>query len=216
MTAFLYQRSSMVTFGSANCSAMNGPMTLERSCVGRGWRSSCLCSRAWTRRARHAEPIQSRTPTRMADVVRDVPWRAGDADEPGVLDHEWLVTNGLGGYAAGTVAGALTRRFHGLLVAALPAPLGRMVVVSSLWERVRLPDGRVVVLSAEERGGRLELGGARLLAGLRLENGLPVWTYELERVGLEKRVLMPYRQNTVYVRYDLTHGEGPVRLSLRF
>jgi predicted glycogen debranching enzyme len=151
-----------------------------------------------------------------ADVVRDVPWRAGNADEPGILEQEWLVTNGLGSYAAGTVAGALTRRFHGLLVAALPAPLGRMVVVSSLWEQVRLPDGRVVVLSAEERGGRLELGGARLLAGLRLENGLPVWTYELERVGLEKRVLMPYRQNTVYVRYDLSHGEGPVRLSLRF
>jgi predicted glycogen debranching enzyme len=152
----------------------------------------------------------------MPEIVRRVPWPAGTADDPALLDPEWLVTSGLGGYAAGTVAGAVTRRYHGLLVAALPAPLGRMVVVSYLWERVRLPDGRVVVLSAEERGGRLELAGARFLVEFRLEDGLPVWTYDLGRVGLEKRVLMPYRQNTVYVRYDLTHGDGPARLSLRF
>jgi predicted glycogen debranching enzyme len=152
----------------------------------------------------------------MADVVRRVPWPAGNVDEPALLDSEWLVTSGLGGYAAGTVAGAVTRRYHGLLVAALPAPLGRMVIVSYLWERVRLPDGSVVVLSAEERGGSLELAGARFLAEFRLEDGLPVWKYALGRVGLEKRVLMPHGQNTVYVRYDLTHGDGPVRVSLRF
>ena len=152
----------------------------------------------------------------MADVLRRVLWRAGEVDEPQLLDHEWLVTNGLGGYAAGTVAGALTRRYHGLLVAALPPPLGRMVVVSYLWERVRLADGSSIVLSAEDRAGRLELGGARLLTEFRLEDGLPVWIYELARVRLEKRVLMPYRQNTVYVRYTLTHGDGPLRLSLRF
>src|SRR5512145_2169562 len=110
----------------------------------------------------------------MADTIRHVPWPADAADDSGLLEHEWLVTNGLGGYAAGTVAGALTRRYHGLLVAALAPPLGRMVVVSSLWERVRLPDGGVTVLSAEDRADRLDLAGARSLAGFRLEDGLPV------------------------------------------
>ena len=64
------------------------------------------------------------------------------------------------------------------------------------------------MLSAEEREGRLEQAGARFLAEFRLEDGLPMWTYDLGRVGLEKRVLIPYGQNTVYVRYDLTHGDG--------
>ena len=53
--------------------------------------------------------------------------------------REWLVTNGLGGYASGTVAGVMTRRYHGLLIASLPAPLGRMVMLNHLLERVRLP-----------------------------------------------------------------------------
>ena len=53
--------------------------------------------------------------------------------------REWLVTNGLGGYASGTVAGVLTRRYHGMLVASLPAPLGRIVMLNHVLERVRLP-----------------------------------------------------------------------------
>ena len=52
--------------------------------------------------------------------------------------REWLVTNGLGGYASGTVAGVVTRRYHGLLVASLPAPLGRVVMLNHLMERVRI------------------------------------------------------------------------------
>ena len=81
--------------------------------------------------------------------------------EPGeLLTREWLVTNGLGGYAAGTLAGVSTRRYHGLLIAALPAPLGRLVMMSQLGERVRLPGGAVHWLSGEERqGGALNLEG---------------------------------------------------------
>jgi glycogen debranching enzyme len=74
-----------------------------------------------------------------------------------LLTREWLVTNGLGGYASGTVAGAVTRRHHGLLVAALPAPLGRTVMLNHLLEEVRLPDGRHVLLGGmdAEQNGRL-------------------------------------------------------------
>jgi predicted glycogen debranching enzyme len=150
----------------------------------------------------------------MPDLVRRLPWNASEVEDLELLKPEWLVTNGLGGYASGTIAGPVTRRHHGLLVAALPTPLGRVVLLSHLWERVRLPDRTVVVLSAEERMGARELGGARKLFEFRLEDGLPVWLYDLGGRTLEKRVLMPHRQNTVYVQYAL-RGEGTLRLTLR-
>jgi len=151
----------------------------------------------------------------MPELVRRVTWNAKDVDEPELLKPEWLVTNGLGGYASGTVAGPVTRRYHGLLVAALPTPLGRMVLLSHLWERVRLPDRTVIVLTAEDRAGALELAGARNLIEFRLEDGLPVWRYDLGGIELEKRVLMPHGQNTVYVRYTLQRSHGSLRLTLR-
>ena len=58
-----------------------------------------------------------------------------------VFRREWLVCNGLGGYASGTVGGAPTRRYHGYLIAALPNPAGRVMMLNSLVEQVRLPDG---------------------------------------------------------------------------
>jgi predicted glycogen debranching enzyme len=129
---------------------------------------------------------------------------------------EWLVTNGLGGYASGTVSGVITRRYHGLLIAALPEPLGRVSMLSYLWERLRLADRSVIVLSGEEPAdGLLELGSARYLARFTREMGLPVWRYTIGDVVLEKRLLMPYRQNSVHVTYRLVSGDGPVRLVLR-
>ena len=136
-------------------------------------------------------------------------------DEP-MPRREWLVTNGLGGYASGTVAGAVTRRYHGLLVASLPAPLGRYVMLNHLLERVRvrgsdplwLGDEEVVAgPNAADRTGRL--------AEFTLELGLPVWRYAIGGVEIEKRVVMPHGQNTVHVTYRLLSGERPVRLTLR-
>src|SRR5688572_10917263 len=70
------------------------------------------------------------------------------ADEHHYTMREWLVTNGLGGYASGTVSGIVTRRYHGLLVAALPSPLGRLVMLSHLHTHLRFPSGRLIALSA--------------------------------------------------------------------
>jgi hypothetical protein len=83
----------------------------------------------------------------MHDLVLKKPWGNADAAnvEP-LLTREWLVTNGLGGYASGTVAGVATRRYHGLLIAALPNPLGRCMMLKHLWEQLRLPDGTLVYL----------------------------------------------------------------------
>src|SRR5690606_3134258 len=85
----------------------------------------------------------------MTDVRRTPAWEEADHDR--LLTREWLVTNGLGGYASGSVAGAVTRRYHGLLVAALPAPLGRTVMLNYLAEDLGLPGGRHVSLGGMER-----------------------------------------------------------------
>ena len=130
--------------------------------------------------------------------------------------REWLVTNGLGGYASGTVAGVVTRRYHGLLIAALPAPFGRVVMLNHLLERVRLPDRRVTWLGDEDEvAGPNAVDRVGHLVEFRLELGLPVWRYELGGVAIEKRIVMPYGQNTVHVSYQLISGSESVRLSLR-
>jgi len=147
-----------------------------------------------------------------------MPWPGGatGADEERLLTREWLVTNGLGGYASGTVSGVMTRRYHGLLVAGLPAPFGRMVMLNHLAEHVRLPDGRRIALGGEERvGSSPELHGAQYLREFRLEAGLPVWQFDLGGWTLEKRLLLPHQQNTVHITYALTAGEGQVRVDLR-
>src|SRR3954465_1972027 len=114
----------------------------------------------------------------MDELVRHMPWKRSrnDADREALLTREWLVTNGLGGYASGTVAGVASRRYHGLLVAALPAPLGRRMMFNHLSELVRVADGTSGLLGGEERsGGVLDLPGAAYLREFRLDHGLPVW-----------------------------------------
>jgi predicted glycogen debranching enzyme len=130
------------------------------------------------------------------------------------LNEEWLVTNGLGGYASGTVAGALTRRYHGLLIAALPNPFGRTMTLNALSERIRLPNRDVYFTGPNELVG-VAPPGTLAPREFGLEGGLPVWRYEIGGYTLEKRVFMVYRQNTVHVRYKLLAGPGPVRLGLR-
>ena len=132
-----------------------------------------------------------------------------------LLGREWLVTNGLGGFAAGTVAGIPTRRYHGLLVAALPTPLGRTVMLNHLSEWLRVADGTRFEIGGQERaGGGLEWPGAKHLAEFRLDYGLPVWRYDIGGTTLEKRVRMLHQQNTVHITYRLFGGK-PVRLKLR-
>ena len=147
-----------------------------------------------------------------------MPWSPTEeaATEP-LLTREWLVTNGLGGYASGTVGGIPTRRYHGLLIAALPAPFGRMMMLNHLSEQVRLPDGTVVHFGGQELvGGRLELEGiVGHLSEFRLEAGLPVWRFKLNGIEIEKRVLLAHRLNMAYITYRLVAGEGTVRLKLR-
>src|SRR5260221_5876574 len=116
----------------------------------------------------------------MHDEVLTKAWKPGERPElAALLEREWLVTNGLGGYASGTICGAATRRYHGLLIAAHTAPLGRLMMFNHLLEYLRLPSFRTVQFGGEERvGGRLEMHGPERLAEFRLDAGLPVWCYD--------------------------------------
>jgi predicted glycogen debranching enzyme len=142
-------------------------------------------------------------------------WDTGNPDHGHLLLREWLLTNGLGGYASGSVAGVSTRRYHGLLIAAHPAPLGRMMMLNHVSEHLRLADGRLILLSGEERVSALEVPSAKYLKEFRLDAGLPVWTYKIDDLLLEKRLMMPFLQNTVHVSYRLIEGQQTVRLKLR-
>ncbi|MEY2601130.1 MAG: hypothetical protein QOJ36_449 [Verrucomicrobiota bacterium] len=152
----------------------------------------------------------------IGPVIRSMPWDGTQMSRELLLTREWLVTNGLGGYASGTVSGAVTRRYHGLLIAALPGPLGRIVMWNHVSEFLRFSDDDVVSLGAEERaGGQLDLKSADYLTEFRLEDGLPVWTYHVREVVVEKRVLLPHLQNTVHVSYQVISKGKPPRLELR-
>jgi predicted glycogen debranching enzyme len=154
--------------------------------------------------------------TQHPTVVRTLKWDGAKMSREILLNCEWLVTNGLGGYASGTVSGAITRRYHGLLIAALAAPLGRMVMWSHVSEFLRFSDDDVVSLGGEERaGGQLDLQGADFLREFRLEDGLPVWIYHVRDLVLEKRVILPHLQNTVHISYRILGGPTRPRLELR-
>ncbi|MEA2010136.1 MAG: amylo-alpha-1,6-glucosidase [Actinomycetota bacterium] len=138
-------------------------------------------------------------------------------DPSSVVDREWLSTNGIGGYASGTIAGVLTRRYHGLLVAALDPPLGRTVLVTKIDDSVSF-DGEEISLFANQRVGAsssLELDGFRHLTRFHLDGATPVWSYGIDGVILEKRVWMEPGQNTTYVRYEYRSGSRPLRLDAK-
>src|SRR5438093_11789752 len=149
--------------------------------------------------------------------IRRVPWPpAGTSDPDSLVTHEWLATNGLGGYASGTVAGVMTRRYHGLLIAALDAPLGRTVMLSHVAEQLRFPDGRRIEVGGRERTGDApDAHGTGYLVEFRLEGGLPVWRYDIQGLLIEKRVFLPYMQNTVDLMYALVSGADRIELALR-
>lgn len=145
-------------------------------------------------------------PVRLAEsVLRDVAL---------AVQHEWLVTNGLGGYASGTVLGLDTRRYHGLLVAALP-PARRTLLLARLHEELAAGDARASLAAAEFHDGTIAPDGYRWLAGFELVGTLPRWRYKWAGYELEKLVWMEHGANVTFVRYRLAEGDRPLELGLR-
>lgn len=129
--------------------------------------------------------------------------------------REWLVTNGLGGYCSGTIAGTLTRRYHGLLIAPLAPPLRRTLLVAKLDESVEYR-GQTYALSANRwRDGYVEPRGFELIERFRLDGTTPVWEYAVADALIEKRIWAARGENTAYVRYRVLRAAEPVWLSVR-
>ncbi|MBW4468283.1 MAG: amylo-alpha-1,6-glucosidase [Pegethrix bostrychoides GSE-TBD4-15B] len=129
--------------------------------------------------------------------------------------REWLITNGIGGYASGTVAGALTRRYHGLLIAALQPPLGRTLMLTKLEEILHY-DQQVYALSSNRwAGGQIEPQGYRQIERFSLEGTVPTWRFACADALLEKRIWMQQGANTTYVQYHLLRASQPVALLLK-
>src|SRR5579863_6314368 len=119
---------------------------------------------------------------------------------PPEAPREWLVENGLGGYASATITGTISRRYHGFLIAAHPAPLGRMVVLNDL----ELADGSSANL--REQGQFLDF---------TLNMGLPSWRYEIDGIVIEQSIVIPSRQNIVHCTFRSLGDGRRVRLRLR-
>ena len=129
--------------------------------------------------------------------------------------REWLVTNGLGGFASGTIAGTLTRRYHGLLFAAFHPPVERMLLVTKIDETVRYAGQSFELASNRWRDGYVSPCGYILIERFFLDGTMPVWEYALADALLEKRVWMEPGANRSYVRYRVLRAASPLVLSLR-
>ena len=154
--------------------------------------------------------MNRRAPQPAMTFGRAVCGELGDA-----LRREWLVTNGLGGYGAGTLAGCQTRRYHGLLIAAEQPPVGRTAMLVDL-DVVAHVDGRDHELACHEYAdGTVHPHGYRLIESFTLDGTVPTWTYALGAARLVKRVFMGRGVNTAYVTFTLVRSLGPVSLTTR-
>jgi predicted glycogen debranching enzyme len=134
--------------------------------------------------------------------------------------REWLVTNGIGGYAAGTVAGLLTRRYHGLLVAALNPPLGRTLMLAKLDETAIYNDRDDALhtncwADSAGKGRTISPHGYRQIEHFALEGSIPTWRFAFSDGLLEKRIWMQQGANTTYIQYMLKRSTQPLKLKIK-
>ena len=135
------------------------------------------------------------------------------ADLSRLLELEWLVTNGIGGYASSTVAGVNTRRYHGLLVAATRPPAGRRVLLASMVEELRIGDEVIGLSTAEYEDGSLDPQGWKYISGVKLVGTRPVVSFTVGDYVVEKTVWMERGLNQTWVQYTLASGPGSVELT---
>ncbi len=138
--------------------------------------------------------------------------------QPDVIPPEgkrkgWLLTNGIGGFAASTISGINTRRYHGLLVASLRPPVDRRLLLSKLEDEVYLDGRKHRLFSSETLGGFSGQGFNYLQEFKRFP--LPTYIYQVEDITLEKQVMMVSGRNTTLIRYRITNENGRyVRLQI--
>jgi predicted glycogen debranching enzyme len=129
--------------------------------------------------------------------------------------REWLVTNGIGGFASGTIAGSNTRRYHGVLIAALQPPVGRTQLVAAVDEIVRYNGAEFALATHRWASGAVEPKGFLNIESFRLEGTTSVWRYALADALLKKRVYMEQGANTTYLQYTVVRARGPLEIELK-
>jgi predicted glycogen debranching enzyme len=130
------------------------------------------------------------------------------------LTREWLVTNGLGGYASSSISGANTRRYHGLLVASLNPPSARTVMLSKIDEEVQVGGFTYRLGTNEYESGTIHPDGYLYLERVELDGMTPTFCYQAANFSLTKTVWMEHGQNTTYIRYALDAASQPIQLTL--
>ena len=140
--------------------------------------------------------------------------RASFAQATHALELEWLVTNGLGGFACASVAQANTRRYHGVLVASLRPPVQRVLMVAKLEPTARYREMDFRLGCSEFADGTLAPRGFELLSGFELDDGIPTWTYAFADARLEQRLWMADGRNTTYVSFTLKRASARLDLEL--
>ena len=136
----------------------------------------------------------------------------GDLDA--ASSREWLVTDGLGGFAMGTVGGLRTRRYHGLLVPATEPPGGRMLGLASLDPVLVIGDTRVRLAVHEWADGSISPSGNTLLASFQLEDGVPRWRWQVGDMILEREIAAVHGQPAMAIVHRLISGSDGTRLEL--
>ncbi len=135
-------------------------------------------------------------------------------DLDAALTREWLVTNGIGGYASSTITGANTRRYHGLLVAPVKPPLARVVMLSKIDEEVQVAGTLYRLGTNEYESGTIHPDGYLFLERVELDGMIPTFFYQAANFTLTKTVWMEYGHNITYVRYALDAVSLPIQLTL--
>jgi predicted glycogen debranching enzyme len=130
------------------------------------------------------------------------------------FSREWLVTNGLGGYASGTIGLARTRRYHGLLIAAGASPSCRTLLLGDLPTTATYRSRAYPLTSTRWQGGAISPNGHESLQRFHLEEGMPVWRWAISDALIERRVFMVHGENTVAVHWRLVQGDSPVQLKM--
>lgn len=127
------------------------------------------------------------------------------------IKREWIITNGLGGYASSTVIGINTRKYHGLLVAPVTPPARRYLILSKLDESIKIDDNVYPFYS--------NIGKDYISKGYMYQESfekeiLPKFTYKIEDTVIEKTICMEYGKNTVGVYYKIKNGDKDAVLTL--
>ncbi len=130
------------------------------------------------------------------------------------MDHEWLVTNGIGGFSSGTICDTNTRRYHGLLIASLAPPLARTLLVAAMDITVTYASNEYPLATHEYADGTVTPQGYLYLESFHLDQGMPVWRYAIADALLEKRILMQPGHNTTCVNLRVVRASDALQLDL--